>query len=119
MASLIRVLCITALATLSGCGSGVNAKRSNDAHLSSSTISCPLPALTEAQVLVFARNAFGPGFDPPPGLPPPNRRVEAVGCRYKYTQSIVYDNRYTPSSLDGIDTTRAIYISRDGTSSDW
>jgi hypothetical protein len=113
-------MCLLFLFTALGCGHRLEIRPSKDVPLLSSPfISCSLPALTERQILEFAKVGFGSGFDPPPGLPEPNRLVEVDGCRYRYTQSIVYTNKGVPSALDGIDTTRTIYISRDGISSDW
>ena len=102
-----------------GCGAATNAPRSEGPYLQSLGLSCALPPLNRKEVLEYARVGFGPGFDAPSGFVDPNRMIEIYGCRYKYTQSIIYENRNKPASLDGVDTTRSIYISRDGSTSDW
>lgn len=76
---------------------------------------CALPPLTNDQVLEIAHRAFG---DEPKGMPPPNRRIEIDGCRYRYEQSIFYFNKQ-PAALDSVDATASIYISRDGTWKHW
>lgn len=82
-----------------------------DRYLSESP-PCELPPLSEEEVLKLVREKIGPDFSPE-GLPPPNRRITEQKCVYWYEQSVTYfDGK--PVSLDAVDGTLLMVVTRDG-----